>query len=643
MTEYICKCQLTFNKNVSADTTGYRAVENCTGCPYRMDYGQYAWDSDRRAMVEKVEGQECIASRAITYDTTLEGPIDGKTSLRIYSLDFDFLDEVCHWANAQPDGVLCVSFDREKIRRSEFAACGRYRMSILPAQNKQGIAAKQALAARFFTEDRHRKDMAPEDEKAKILSDIANGKMKAATGSLQEAAACADTPEETADVPEVCTDCKCRTCANDGCDFWTGGCNETDIRECSEDGCFTEECNDWIPKEDGICTTETGTSDPALPADAGLDEPACAAALPAALDAASLTATAVSAPEQQPNGFDYSGLDVVTVDTLHVAERMIFEGRRDYIIQVAQAVSIAHEVLVANCDKRSNQYSDDTFRAWCAFMGFSKDTAYRLMQVNELLNGATPEELATLENASPSLLYAAARPSAPPQLVQAVKDGDITSHKEYQAALAQISRLREANEGLEKANSYLQENVRELQTGFDDARRIKEAAEKRAAAAESAAADARQRAEAAEARPVEVVGAAPEDIERWRAEGAAQAQREIETMRKYIERRETELEAEISCANEETKKARQAAKQASDTLKGRTDHLRAVERELERKNQLLNQMSDDATVDAVPCCKCVYERNCLGMKFMNMPEDQQIDLVEKLTGCTAGRRKKEES
>lgn len=39
--------------------------------------------------------------------------------------------------------------------------------------------------------------------------------------------------------------------------------------------------------------------------------------------------------------------------------------------------------------------------------------------------------------------YAAAKPSAPAELVQAVRDGDITSHKQYQEALAEI-RARDA-------------------------------------------------------------------------------------------------------------------------------------------------------------------------------------------------------
>lgn len=141
--------------------------------------------------------------------------------------------------------------------------------------------------------------------------------------------------------------------------------------------------------------------------------------------------------------FDYSGLDQRTANTLHAAERLIFEARRDYVVQMAQAVSIAHKALlpVANCDGHGlnhNQHSEKTFVRWCASVGLGKDTAYRLLQVAALLNGASPEEQAVLEAASPSLLYAAAKPSAPAELVQAVKDGDITTHKQYQELLAQL-------------------------------------------------------------------------------------------------------------------------------------------------------------------------------------------------------------
>ncbi|HIY09696.1 MAG TPA: hypothetical protein H9840_00135, partial [Candidatus Anaerofilum excrementigallinarum] len=151
---------------------------------------------------------------------------------------------------------------------------------------------------------------------------------------------------------------------------------------------------------------------------------------------------ALAAKDTNVPTFDYSGLDGVTVDTLHLAENIIRSARQKYIIDLAGAVDMAHEELVRNSDGH-NQHTEETFVAWCRSVGISKTTAYQLLQVQALLSGSTPEEQATLEAASPSLLYAAAKPSAPTELVQAVKDGDITSHKQYQDLLAEI-RARDA-------------------------------------------------------------------------------------------------------------------------------------------------------------------------------------------------------
>lgn len=156
---------------------------------------------------------------------------------------------------------------------------------------------------------------------------------------------------------------------------------------------------------------------------------------------------APTAPMSLP-AFDYSGLDVVTVDTLHLAENIIRSARQKYIVDLAGAVDMAHEELVRNSDGH-NQHTEETFVAWCRSVGISKTTAYQLLQVQALITGATPEEQAVLEAASPSLLYAAAKPSAPAELVQAVRDGDITTHKQYQDLLAQYNAERAARERAE--------------------------------------------------------------------------------------------------------------------------------------------------------------------------------------------------
>lgn len=154
--------------------------------------------------------------------------------------------------------------------------------------------------------------------------------------------------------------------------------------------------------------------------------------------------------------FDYSGLDEQTVEDLHFAEKEYQHGKKlaeRGLIHMGDAIAIAHEALcgvVANCDNsgdgacrnlrraHNNQHSDDTFRAWCVSIGITKDTAYRLLQVATLMDHSNPRQQKVLKELSPSLLYAVAKPSAPAELVAQVKSGDITTHKQYQEALAQI-------------------------------------------------------------------------------------------------------------------------------------------------------------------------------------------------------------
>ena len=54
------------------------------------------------------------------------------------------------------------------------------------------------------------------------------------------------------------------------------------------------------------------------------------------------------------------------------------------------------------------------------------------------MDHSSPRQQRVLKELSPSLLYAVAKPSAPAELVAQVKSGDITTHKQYQEALAQI-------------------------------------------------------------------------------------------------------------------------------------------------------------------------------------------------------------
>lgn len=328
---------------------------------------------------------------------------------------------------------------------------------------------------------------------------------------------------------------------------------------------------DAAPSTSGSSTvlTQASASAPACPA-------ACGTAAPLA-------------PAQAAPAFDYGGLDRPTVDALHWAEREICAARRDYVARLAQAVDFAHDALcggvVHNVDnsKHGNR-GDETFRLWCESVGMGKTTAYKLLQVAALLKGSTPEEQAVLEAASPSLLYAAAKPSAPAELVQAVKEGDITTHKQYQELLA---RLKARESELARVQHEAELDRKEQEDANAAALRYKAEAERRAsdqqrlegrvksltAALDAAREDARTsaaRVQELEARPIEVRGADSADIARWRAEGAEAARAELDKARREaaaLQDRLAELEAGPS-GGDAVALARQAAAGVETILQG---------------------------------------------------------------------------
>lgn len=265
-----------------------------------------------------------------------------------------------------------------------------------------------------------------------------------------------------------------------------------------------------------------------------------------AMSSPSGAAAACSAAE-----FDYSGLDAQTVTDLHLAEQMYTSGRKLAemgLRRMADGVSLAHDALcgtvVHNVDNGQFTPKEDTFRRWCESMGMGKSTAYKLLQVSALFDSSSTRQQQVLEELSPSLLYAAAKPSAPASLVQAVKDGDITTHKQYQdllkenqqlradrvnalnaaaaaesardAALADVNGLHEQNDHLQRSYDYANEAYKaadaqrkQAENERDKANALAKEAEKQLDGARQVADAARMRAdkyqreaEAAKAQPV---------------------------------------------------------------------------------------------------------------------------------------------
>ena len=167
-------------------------------------------------------------------------------------------------------------------------------------------------------------------------------------------------------------------------------------------------------------------------------------------------------PDEIRPAFDYSGLDAQTVDDLHFAEDEYRHGKKlaeRGLVHMGNAIAAAHDALCGVVQQLDNSKhgnrGDDSFRAWCCSIGITKSTAYNLLQVSALMDGSSPRQRAILEALPPTLLYAVAKPSAPAELVAQVKSGDITTHKQYQEALAQIKAEKERADAAEAERDKL--------------------------------------------------------------------------------------------------------------------------------------------------------------------------------------------
>ena len=247
-----------------------------------------------------------------------------------------------------------------------------------------------------------------------------------------------------------------------------------------------------------------------------------------------------------PAVFDYSELDADTAAKLENVTAEIFNVRKEYIFTMAKKVAYAHDLL-------ANHYGGK-FGAWCESIGITRQTANNLIQVVKLFDNSTIEEqenLNRLADGNVKLLYEAARPSAPPELVEQVKNGDITTHKEYIALKKELEAAEEHNAvlaaekeqfhkaskaNLEKLNeerernSELEKQLSEVKNSLDISEDDVRKAEERAEYAENKVTEIsvkkhelEQRIKELESRPVDVATPDDEEIERI----AAQRSREL--------------------------------------------------------------------------------------------------------------------
>lgn len=261
--------------------------------------------------------------------------------------------------------------------------------------------------------------------------------------ALENAKPCKNAPidpveeDSSSGVPASCI---CSTCT-------CGGCKEECFGNCHSCGHPVQECNSYQTEGEKHLT-------PAHSAD--VDKPE----VPGTQTTQNKPLTTI--PDEIRPAFDYSGLDAQTVDDLHFAEDEYRHGKKlaeRGLVHMGNAIAAAHDALcgvvqLLDNSKHGNR-GDDSFRAWCCSIGITKSTAYNLLQVSALMDGSSPRQRAILEALPPTLLYAVAKPSAPAELVEKVKNGEVSTNKEYQDLLAQIKAEKERADAAEAERDKL--------------------------------------------------------------------------------------------------------------------------------------------------------------------------------------------
>lgn len=610
MAVYICKCGRQVNKSTNADNTGNRDTAGCTGCPYLLPWGPDRY-IEGQGFRKDVQGYECRMSPTISYTTTYRGQANDKCTLHIPSLDLDFLDTVQAWIDDHAAATLSAGFSRGSMRGTDFSDKGRYSLSISCAQNKKGMAAKAALIEQFFTGGRVRRDMTLAQEKAHILTTIRHGKEQAQRKDqlmkkqnnrcpLQQECertckvigherdcdyyvnnrfSCSGIPDQDeilteeelrrereleekrlADLSLAPTEPVTYTneygtifavrehkgkpalmCKAQSTNTWAlsgvlasvqgEAYTAEDLQEVLDE---YARAHGW--KKATLENPENPTNAaPASPADAGVAQQSLCAAGPAALE--------VGKDTNVPT-FDYSGLDnstsqVVRANTSEFARHMLSSAE-----EYANAC-----INAANVNKALSSHYQGKWGEWCEGFGLSHGSAQRMVDVGRSLLGDTKlVQLVSDGQIGKSLLQAISAPSAPAELVQAVKDGDITTHKQYQDALAEI-RARDAK--------------------IKDLLEMSEAADRRADEEE------RKRKEANEARV-----AAENKVQQYREikDAALETAKQQREKTAAAESRARAAEQERDEARKErdgAKSALQASKLRGDRLKAENDDLKA--------------------------------------------------------------------
>ena len=490
MTTYICKCGRRVKKSTDASTTGnrlsgYAPGHECWGCPYAMPYGNYQWDESARTVSRETQGYECRMSKTLTYASEFAGSIKDKCTCRVHSLDFDFLSQVSAWIkDTYPDREIFGSFSKD-IRASDYGSDGRYCLTITCTQNLKGVAAKRELLGQFFTPNGSRKDMTPQQEMEKVLTDIKNSR------ALVKEESSLDVP-----APCICSTCTC------------GGCKEECFGNCRSCGHPVQECNSYQTEGEKHLTPAHSE------------------------DVAEPFGNIPAAPT-----FDFSALGDLSQQATEADQQFDLHygaAQDEYLI------SCIYLARIHTLTAKAGRYGGGTWTKWYESKGLGEGSVRRMIQNGEAFNSAKLAELKQLPELTRKDLNLIARSGCAAQLVEAAGDSQRVQEllaqlkaKEYKlnetqarlksaciqeqesrdamnTANAQLEAAHADIKGLTEQNDQLKSRLDAAEAREEEAWKMQTKAEQRAKTAESQLEGSRQVAEAANRR-----------ADKWRSEAEA--------------------------------------------------------------------------------------------------------------------------
>lgn len=338
-------------------------------------------------------------------------------------------------------------------------------------------------------------------------SDLASMMAVSAAKTNAEVVDATNKVAASSNLPDVCRDCQCATCGNEGCasHCWE---NPREVGDCEITGPAGDACRDYRPKEDVQCQKENApsaaaaaTSDgsaarmcegpdeetrttPAAASGAALESLHAQSALPQNAPAQDIAADAPSAL-----GFDFGADESTNAELLQCAQTFV-------IGKVAQVMAAkrAHDLTANN--------KNGAFGKWCAAVGISRDKGNQLVNIADNFGNIELEGKPIIEVTPISLLALGAKPSTPDVLTEGIGRGEITTIKQFRELEAQLKAVQterdEARKAKEKAEQErdaardAQANLSAMANKFskqrDAAEQRVEDAERRAQAAEEDAA-----------------------------------------------------------------------------------------------------------------------------------------------------------